>query len=156
MPIRCEIVSQDRMVFEGDVDIVVLPGVAGEMGILPNHSPLLSTLSPGVIKVRSEGAEDFFTVTGGLVEVQPDIVTVMADAAEHVSEIDVARAEAARKRAEELLEKGPPPDTDHYLAVEAALRRSNLRLDAVKRFRSGQRRRPLTTGPSDRGEGEAG
>ncbi|MEW5827657.1 MAG: ATP synthase F1 subunit epsilon [Chloroflexota bacterium] len=135
MTIRCEIVSQDRMVFEGDVDIVVLPGSAGEMGILPHHAPLLTTLNYGVIKVRTRGHEEIFTVAGGVAEVQPDIVTVLADAAENVAEIDISRAETARKRAEELLSRGVPADTDTYLAVEAALRRSNLRLDAVKRYR---------------------
>jgi len=135
MTIRCEIVSQDRMVFEGDVDIVVLPGSAGEMGILPHHAPLLTTLNYGVIKVRTRGHEEVFTVAGGVAEVQPDIVTVLADAAENVAEIDISRAETARKRAEEILSKGVPPDTDTYLAVEAALRRSNLRLDAVRRYR---------------------
>ncbi|MBN1453134.1 MAG: ATP synthase F1 subunit epsilon [Anaerolineales bacterium] len=135
MPIRCEIVSQDRMVFEGDVDIVVLPGSAGEMGILPHHAPLLTTLNYGFIKVRIKGKEEIFTVAGGVAEIQPDIVTVLADAAENIQEIDLNRAEAARKRAEEMLAKGVPPDTDTYLAVEAALRRSNLRLDAVRRYR---------------------
>jgi F-type H+-transporting ATPase subunit epsilon len=135
MPIRCEIVSQDRMVFEGDVDIVVLPGSAGEMGILPHHAPLLTTLNYGFIKVRTKGKEEIFTVAGGVAEIQPDIVTVLADAAENIQEIDLNRAEAARKRAEEMLEKGVRPDTDTYLVVEAALRRSNLRLDAVRRYR---------------------
>jgi F-type H+-transporting ATPase subunit epsilon len=135
MTIRCEIVSQDRMVFEGDVDIVVLPGAAGEMGVLPHHAPLLTTLKYGFIKVRQQGREQVFTVAGGVAEVQPDIVTVLADAAENVEEIDVNRAAAAKKRAEELLAKGPPPDTDAYLAIEAALRRSTLRLDAARRFR---------------------
>jgi F-type H+-transporting ATPase subunit epsilon len=135
MPIRCEIVSQDRMVFEGDVDIVVLPGSAGEMGILPHHAPLLTTLQYGIIKVRTKGKEEIFTVAGGVAEVQPDIVTILADAAENVKEIDLDRAEVARKRAEEMLERGVPVDTDTYLAVEAALRRSNLRLDAVRRYR---------------------
>ena len=135
MSIRCEIVSQDRMVFEGDVDIVVLPGTAGEMGILPHHAPLLTTLNYGVIKVRTKGKEEIFTVAGGVAEIQPDIVTVLADAAENVREIDLNRAEAARKRAEEVLEKGVPADTDTFLAIEAALRRSNLRLDAVRRYR---------------------
>jgi len=135
MPIRCEIISQDRMVFEGDVDIVVLPGTDGEMGILPHHAPLLTTLKIGVIKVRSSGKEEVFTVAGGVAEVQPDVVTVLADAAENVEEIDVARAEAARRRAEEILSKGVPTDSDAYLKMEAALRRSNLRLDAVKRYR---------------------
>lgn len=139
MPIRCEIVSQDRMVFEGDVDIVVVPGTMGEMGILPNHSPLLATLDYGILKVRYQGKEDLFTVAGGIIEVQPDIVTVLADVAENVREIDIARAEAARTRAEKYLAEGPPPDTDSYLRMEAALRRSKLRLDAVRRYRRGQR-----------------
>jgi F-type H+-transporting ATPase subunit epsilon len=83
------------------------------------------------------GNEEIFTVAGGVAEVQPDIVTVLADAAENVQEIDVARAEAARKRAEETLAKGVPADTDAYLAMEAALRKSNLRLEAVRRYRKG-------------------
>ena len=91
MTIKCEIASQDRLVFEGEADIVVLPGVNGEMGILPNHAPLLTTLAMGVIKVRLEGAEEIFTVTGGLAEIQPDIITILADAAENVEEIDIAR-----------------------------------------------------------------
>ncbi len=135
MPIRCEIVSQDRTVFEGEADIVILPGSAGEMGILPNHAPLITTLNYGVIRVRRHGEEQVFTVAGGIAEVQPDIVTVLADAAENVEEIDVERAEAARRRAEEAMAKGVPKDTDAYLAIEAALRRSRLRLDAVRRYR---------------------
>jgi F-type H+-transporting ATPase subunit epsilon len=151
MPIRCEIVSQDRLVFEGDADIVVVPGNAGEMGILPNHAPLLSTLKFGILRVRYQGKDELFTVAGGVVEVQPDIITVLADAAENVDEINVARAEAARKRAEEFLKKGPPPDTDEYLAMEAALRRSNLRLEAARKYRRGKQH----TRPYGMGEGES-
>jgi F-type H+-transporting ATPase subunit epsilon len=135
MPIRCEIVSQDRMVFQGEAEMVLLPGSEGMMGILPNHAPLLTTLKLGVVTVRFGGNEEYFTIAGGIAEIQPDKITILADAAENVSEIDVERAEAARRRAQEALAKGPPPDTDTYLAIEAALRRSNLRLDAVKRFR---------------------
>ena len=135
MTIRCEIVSQDRLVYEGDVDIVVLPGSAGEMGVLPHHAPLLTTLKYGFIKVRQRGQEQIFTVAGGVAEVQPEIVTVLADAAENIEEIDVKRAETARQRAQEMLSKGIPADADAYLAIEAALRRSNLRLDAVRRYR---------------------
>jgi len=142
MTIRCEIVSQDRTVFADDVDVVVLPGSAGEMGILPKHAPVLTTLKYGIVRVRRNGKEDLFTVAGGVAEVQPDIVTVLADAAENIQEIDVIRAEAARKRAEEFLAKGPPPDSDAYLRMEAALRRSNLRLDAVRRYRRGSIRFP--------------
>jgi F-type H+-transporting ATPase subunit epsilon len=135
MPIRCEIVSQDRLVYQGDADIVIVPGVAGDMGILPHHAPLLSTLKFGILKVRSGGEEEVFTVSGGVVEVQPDLITVLADRAENVEEIDVARAEAAKRSAEELLKQGPPPDSDSYVKIETALRRSNLRLEAVRRYR---------------------
>jgi F-type H+-transporting ATPase subunit epsilon len=135
MPIRCEIVSQDRLVFEGDADIVVVPGTVGEMGILPNHAPLLSTLKFGILTVRFQGKEEHFTVAGGVIEVQPTIITILADSAENVLEIDVARAEAAKHRIEEIIKEGPPPDTDSYLAMEAALRRSNLRLEAVRKYR---------------------
>jgi F-type H+-transporting ATPase subunit epsilon len=134
MTIRCEIVSQDRTVFTGDVDIVVLPGAAGEMGILPKHAPVLTTLKFGLVKVRKGGEEEVFTVAGGVAEVQPDIITILADAAENVMEIDVARADAARVRAEEALAKGIPADNDAYLAMEAALRKSNLRLEAARRY----------------------
>ena len=135
MTIRCEIVSQDRTVFQGDVDIVILPGAAGEMGILPHHAPLLAILKYGVIKIRQNGKEQLFAVAGGLAEVQPNIVTILADAAENVEDIDVTRAQAAKKRAEDALAKLKPEDQDAYLRMEAALRRSNLRLDVVRRYR---------------------
>ncbi|HXD08766.1 MAG TPA: F0F1 ATP synthase subunit epsilon [Anaerolineales bacterium] len=135
MTIRCEIVSQDRTVFQDDVDIVVLPGASGEMGILPHHAPVLTTLKYGVIKVRRQGKEDLFAVAGGVAEVQPTIVTVLADAAENIEEIDVVRAKAAKKRAEDALANlSPETDRDVYLVMEAALRRSNLRLDVVRRY----------------------
>lgn len=144
MTIRCEIVSQDRTVFSGDVDIVMLPGADGEMGVLPKHSPVLTTLKYGFVRVKKDGKEEIFAVAGGVAEIQPDIVTILADAAENVQEIDEARAEAARKRAEEILAQGVPADTDSYLAMEAALRRSNLRLDAVRRYRKGGARIPTS------------
>src|SRR4030042_5979779 len=144
MPIRCEIVSQDRQVFSGDADMVIVPGTQGEMGILPNHAPLLSTLKFGILGVRYQGQEQIFTIAGGVIEVQPDLVTIMADAAENVQEIDINRAEAAKRRAEEILKQGPPPDSDSYLKIEPALRRSNLRLEAVKRYRGQRTRFPGT------------
>lgn len=140
------------MVFEGDADIVILPGEAGEMGILPHHAPLLSTLRFGICTVRYRDQEEHFTIAGGVVEVQPDIVTVMADSAENVREIDVSRAHSARQRAQEFLEHGPPPDTDAYLAMEAALRRSNLRLEAVRRYRGGRIDLPRIPSAEDHGE----
>ncbi len=137
MPILCEIVSQDRMVWSGEADMVVIPGAGGEMGILPNHAPLLSTLKPGYVKVVRDDEEEIFTVTGGVVEVRPDKVTILADASENVAEIDVARAEAARKRAEDLLKQTPPSAAEH-LKAQAALQRARIRLEAARRFRPKQ------------------
>jgi ATP synthase F1 epsilon subunit len=142
MPIQCEVVSQDRALFSGLADMVVAPGSEGEMGILPHHAPLLTSLKQGILRVRHDGREEIFVLSGGVMEVRPNLVTVLADTGESVDEIDTARAEAARARAEALLQKGPPPDTDEYLAIEAALRRSTLRLEAVRRFRRGGSRRP--------------
>lgn len=135
MPIQCEIATQDRLLYQGQADIVVAPGSEGEMGILPHHAPLLTTLGFGLLRVRHAGGEEVFAIAGGFMEVQPDSVIVLADVGENVAEIDMARAEAARARAEELLKAGPPPDTDEYLALEAALRRSKLRLEAARRYR---------------------
>jgi F-type H+-transporting ATPase subunit epsilon len=134
MPIHCEIVSQDRIVFTGDVDIVVVPGSEGVMGILPNHSPVLGTMTDGVITTRNNNQEQHFTVAGGIVEVQPDQVTILADAAENVLEINIARAEEARKRAEASLSSVASVTKDEYLAAESALRRSRIRLDAARRY----------------------
>ena len=150
MPIRCEIVSQDRLVFEGDADIVTVPGTLGEMGILPGHAPLLSTLELGVIRVKSGEQEEVFTVTGGFIEVQPDIVTIMADAAENVEEIDIQRAEEAMERARNLLADDKPIDLETTLRIEAAMKRSSLRLKTVEQYRKrGLRSRPPGMGASE-------
>jgi F-type H+-transporting ATPase subunit epsilon len=110
--------------------------MAGEMGILPHHAPVLTLLKYGVIKIRHHGREELFTVAGGMAEVQPDIVTILADAAENVQHIDIIRARAAKKRAEDALAKiSPDEQPDAYLTMEAALRRSALRLDVVRRYR---------------------
>jgi F-type H+-transporting ATPase subunit epsilon len=142
MPIQCEVVSQDRALFSGPADMVIAPGSEGEMGILPNHAPLLTSLGNGFLRVRHSGREEVFVISGGVMEVRPTVVTVLADVGENVDEIDMARAEAAQARAEALLQKGPPPNTDEYLAIESALRRSTLRLEAVRRYRRGTPRPP--------------
>ena len=133
MPIHCDIVSQDRQVFSGDVDIVVAPGADGVMGILPHHAPLLSTLKVGELKVRMGTAEEIFAVSGGIIEVRPDSVVILADAAERADEIDVARAAEARRRAEAQLTAAPAQNSEAYLAAMAALRRSSLRLTVASR-----------------------
>ena len=136
MPMRCDIISQDRVVFQGDVDKLSLPGIDGVAGILPHHTPLLMVLKYGVITVTLQGEDQFFTVAGGFAEVQPDHTTILADAAENVAEINIQRAEEARKRAEKMLEEGVGMDQDSYLTIQAALKRSNLRLDAVQKYNS--------------------
>jgi len=135
MPIRCEIVSQDRQVFSGDVDIVILPGTAGQMGVLPHHTPLLTTLQYGIITVRAGKEEEHFTVAGGIAEIQPDQVTVLATASENILDIDVDRAEQARKRADESLKNVAKLPKEQILAEQAALKRSDLRINAVRKYR---------------------
>ena len=137
--LHLRVVTPARTVLDRKVASVSFMGVDGSYGILPNHAPLLTTLKYGPLRVRHHGREEVFAIAGGVMEVQPDLVTVLADVGENVEEIDIARAEAARRRAEELLQQGPPPDTQAYLALEAALRRSNLRLEVARRYR---RRRP--------------
>ncbi len=138
MPIRYEIVSQDRAVAEGEADIVVAPGSEGVMGILPHHAPLLTSLKPGELIVRRQGVERVFAISGGFMEVRPDIVTVLADAAEAADEIDVARAEAARARAEAAIKAGVPPEM--FGTLELELRKANLRLSVARRHRRDERR----------------
>lgn len=133
MPIYCEIVSQDRRIFSGEVDMLVAPGADGVMGILPHHSPLFSTLKVGELKVRQGGEEEIFAVSGGIIEVRPDGIIVLADAAERADEIDVVRAEEARRRAEAQLAAAPAQNSEAYLAALAALRRSSLRLTVASR-----------------------
>lgn len=135
MTITCEIVSQDRLVYKGEAEIVVLPGMGGQMGILPHHSPILTALNYGIITVRTKEEELHFTVAGGIAEVVPDKVTVLADAAENVEEIDVERALKARERAEEKLKLTLATDADRYMRITTALKRSNLRLQAAQKYR---------------------
>ena len=135
MTIYCEIVTQERIVFQGEADLVTLPGEAGEIGILPKHSPLLTILKYGIIKVRLAEAEKVFTVFGGVAEVQPDQITVLADAAESLDEIDSHATEEARRRAERALKKKDRLTEDAEMEMSEVLRRSNVRLEAVRRFR---------------------
>lgn len=140
MPIQCEIVTQDSLLFEGPADIVIAPAADGEVGILPNHAPLLTTLNYGILRVRYQGDEEVFTIAGGVLESRQDVVIVLADVGERVAEIDLERAEAARERAEKLIKRTPTMSNQEYMALELALRRSKLRLSAVKRY--GRTRKP--------------
>jgi len=130
--IKLEIVTAERAVFSEDVEMVVAPGVEGHLGILPHHTPLMTMLQPGELRIRKAGGEEsYLAVTGGFLEVRPDRVIVLADAAERVEEIDVARAEAAKCRARDLLKEGGP-NLDAARA-EAALQRSLIRLEVAER-----------------------
>jgi len=137
---RLEIVTAERVVFSEDVDVVIAPGIEGQLGILPHHAPLMTTLMPGEMLVRKGGEEFSLAITGGFVEVRPDRIIILADAAERVEEIDVARAEEAKRRAEERL-KAPTSEVD-LLRAEAALRRSLMRLDVVARRRRRSKTQP--------------
>jgi F-type H+-transporting ATPase subunit epsilon len=131
--LKFEIVTAERVVYSDDVDIVIAPGVEGQMGILPSHAPLLTTLQPGELVVRKDGEETAMFVSGGFLEIMQDRVTVLADVAERAEEIDVSRAEEAKRRAEERL-KERPAEMD-LAAAEAALLRSLMRLRVAERRR---------------------
>ncbi|MFQ6059012.1 MAG: F0F1 ATP synthase subunit epsilon [Anaerolineae bacterium] len=147
--IRLEIVTAERVVYTDDVDMVIAPGVEGVLGILPRHAPLLTALQEGELRIKKDGEEEFFAVSGGFMEVRPDKVIVLAEAAEHADEIDIARAEAARERAERLLKEGPP--REELARIEGALRRSRIRLKVAKRRRRRPRRREVEIPPGERG-----
>jgi F-type H+-transporting ATPase subunit epsilon len=134
MSIRVDIVTAERLVFSQDADIVMVPGVEGEMGILPHHEPIMTMIKPGEVLVRKGTEEYSLAVSGGFLEVTPDHITILADAAERADEIDIARAEAAKKRAEEKL-TSRTAETDAANA-EAALRRSLARLKVAEKRRS--------------------
>ena len=135
--IRLEVVTAERAVYSDDVDVVVAPGVEGQLGILPHHTPLMTMLQPGELRIRRGGEELSLVISGGFLEVRPDRVIVLADAAERVEEIDVSRAEEAKRRAQERLRERPP-EVD-VAQAEAALRRALTRLQVVERRR---KRRP--------------
>lgn len=141
--IRFEFVAQDHIVYEGDVSMVTIPGAAGVFGVLPRHAPLMAVVEPGEVVVHKEGEEDLhFAVGGGFVEVRPDKVVLVARSGEAAEEIDIARAEAALRRAEAYL-SSPERERDQSrrVAMEAALRRSRVRLNiARRRRRTGKRK----------------
>lgn len=135
----CEVVTAERVVYRDQVNLVVVPGVEGMLGILPRHTPLMAALTFGEVLIRKEGAEDvLMAVGGGFIEVTGDHVTILADSAERAEEIDIARAEAARRRAEERMRQRYREDVD-FARAEAALRRSLVRLRVAERVRQKQK-----------------
>jgi F-type H+-transporting ATPase subunit epsilon len=136
---KIDIVTAERIVYSEEVDGVVAPGVEGQLGILPHHAPLMTILQAGELVVRKGGEEETMAISGGFLEVRPDHVIVLADQAERAEEIDAARAEAARRRAEERLKDRQTAGLDATRA-EAALRRAIVRLSVADKLK---RRRKL-------------
>ena len=135
---KLDIVTAEQVVFSEDVDMVIAHGAMGQLGILPHHTPLMTTLRPGELRIKRAGDKELsLVVSGGFLEVRPDRVIVLADAAERSEEIDVARAEEAKKRAEERL-------TRHVTRLdaekaEAALHRALARLMLAEKVRRRKR-----------------
>jgi len=134
---KLEIVTAERMVFSAEVSALIAWGVEGQLGILPHHAPLMTMLQPGDLMIRKDKEEEYLAISGGFLEVRPDKVIILADACERVDEIDIARAEEAKKRAQETLKVAPL--TVDAAVAEAALRRSIARLKVAER----KRRKPL-------------
>ncbi|MDD4984266.1 MAG: F0F1 ATP synthase subunit epsilon [Dehalococcoidales bacterium] len=128
------VVTPESVVYAGTVSAVVAPGVEGEMGILPRHAPLITMLKPGELRIRKGDEETHLAVLGGFIEVLPHSVTVLADAAERAEDIDVARVEEARHRAEEILADRKACGVDKARA-EVELVRSLARLNVARKKR---------------------
>ncbi len=140
MPLRLSIITPERRVYVEDVDMVIAPGVEGQLGILPHHAPLITALTQGELRVKRGDEEESFAIGGGYLEVQPDGVTILANTAEHAEEIDLERAEAARRRAEARLRDRTQEKVD-FARAEASLRRAMIRIKVTKirRRKSGRR-----------------
>lgn len=132
--LHVDVVTAERLVFSDDVDIVTAPGSAGELGILARHAALLTTLQPGVLRIRKGSDEVDLAISGGFLEVRNSRVLVLADTAERAEEIDVERAQAAQERAKHLLVENV--GTADLAQAEAALRRSRVRLRVARRRRA--------------------
>jgi len=131
--IRLEIITAERQVLADDVNVVVIPGIEGELGILPHHAPLMTMIKPGELLIRKDGEETYMSVSGGFLEIRPGKIIILADACERAEEIDIQRAEEAKHRAEERL-KTHPPELD-LAQAQAALLRSVIRLKVAERRR---------------------
>jgi F-type H+-transporting ATPase subunit epsilon len=130
---RLEIVTAEKMIFSDDVSAVIAWGVEGQLGILPHHAPLMTMLQPGDLMIRKDKEEEYLVISGGFLEVRPDKVIILADACERVDQIDIARAEEAKRRAQETMKAAPL--SAEAASAEAALRRSLARLYGAEKRR---------------------
>jgi len=141
MALHLEIVTPERLAYSEDVDSVTLPGVEGELGVLPGHAPLVSILGVGELRIKRAGTEESFAIVGGFLQVRPDKVVVMAETADLASEIDLEKAQEARREAERAIESGFHEAADLSIA-RAALQQALLRIRvAERRHREGPRHR---------------
>ena len=134
MTLHLEIVTPERMAYSDDVDMVLVPGIAGEMGILPHHTPLVSLLGLGELKIRKGGQEESFAIAGGFLQVRPDKVVVMAETASLASEIDLEKAQEARREAQRALESGFHEGAD-LASARAAMQQALLHIRVAERHR---------------------
>ena len=142
MPLLLEIVTPERLAYSDTVDAVNLPGIEGELGVLPHHAPLVSMLGVGELRIRKGGAEESFAIVGGFLQVRPDRVVVMAETADLASDIDLEKAQEARREAERALETAAPTDAVDLAAARAQLQQALLRIRvAERRHREGPRHR---------------
>ncbi|WVH09003.1 MAG: ATP synthase epsilon chain [Fluviibacter phosphoraccumulans EoVTN8] len=133
--IHVDVVSAEEMIFSGEADHVVLPGELGELGIWLRHTPLLTRIRPGAVRIKlPDGGEEFVYVSGGMLEVQPTMVTVLADTAIRAHDLDEARAQQAKKAAEELLQKRD--SSMDYAKAETELADAIGQLAAIKKLRN--------------------
>src|SRR6188472_2275281 len=141
MPLLLEIVTPERLAYSDTVDSVQLPGSEGELGVLPHHAPLISMLGVGELRIKKAGQEESFAIVGGFVQVRPDRVVVMAETADLASDIDLEKAQEARREAERALE-GAATDEVNLASARAQLQQALLRIRvAERRHREGPRRR---------------
>lgn len=135
--LHVDVVSAEEAIFTGEAKFVVLPGESGELGILPGHTPLISRIRPGTVKiVRADDGEETIFVAGGILEVQPGSVTVLADTAIRAADLDEARAVAAREKAEDALRNAK--NKEDIAVVEAELAMLAAQAAAARRLRQGR------------------
>ena len=134
MTMHVDVVSAEEEIFSGPAEMLFAPGVMGDLGIMPRHAPLLTRIKPGEVRiVTGEGEEQFYYVSGGMLEIQPEAVTVLADTALRAKDIDEAAALEAKERAEKAL-SDRSSDID-YATTEAELAEALAQLQAVKRLK---------------------
>ena len=133
--IHVDVVSAESQIFSGEALFVALPGEAGELGIYPKHTPLITRIRPGAVRIeKADGSEEFVFVAGGILEVQPNGVTVLADTAIRGADLDEAKASAAKKQAEEAMQS--QDSKIDYAKAQAELASAIAQLAAIQRLRS--------------------